>query len=222
VRTLDPDWRPQRGAVASVEGLIREGQAQTREAQARFEQLRSGIGGNFGPPLTPSAGGASSGQRIEGSSWIAAYRAANSRRDLFGNQVGLSEQDTVATAEFNGRMIFGTNSEAHTFTAADRGSAQRHVDILVDRYPGTMNTGNVGWIPNNALYHAEATILLRAARDSGGTLSGRTLEVHIDRNLCPSCRSVLPKLGLELGNPDVTFVGPNGVRQTMRHGYWLE
>jgi hypothetical protein len=61
VQTLDPNWRPKRGAAESVEGLIRETQAQAREAEARFHQLRSGLGGNFGPPLTTSPSGSSSG-----------------------------------------------------------------------------------------------------------------------------------------------------------------
>jgi hypothetical protein len=68
-----------------------------------------------------------------------------------------------------------------------------------------MNTGNIGQIPNNALYHAEATILLRAARENGGTLSGKSIEVTVDRELCGSCEAILPYIGLELGNPTVEF-----------------
>jgi hypothetical protein len=145
---------------------------------------------------------------------------AHSRRDLFGNQVGLSERDTVAVAEFNGRTIFGMNSDALTFTSSDRVAAQRHVDALIAKYPETMSVGNIGRIPNNSLYHAESTILLRAARENNGTLAGRTLEVHVDRPVCRSCDAVLPKLGLELGNPMVTFVTPTDI-YVMRNGTWI-
>jgi hypothetical protein len=62
---------------------------------------------------------------------------------------------------------------------------------------------------------------LEAAQDNGGTLEGRTIEIHTDREMCPtSCFIVLPKLGLELGNPRVTFVGPNGSSRTMQNGKW--
>ena len=53
-----------------------------------------------------------------------------------------------------------------------------------------------------------------------GTLTGRTLEVFADRPMCATCRKVLPKLGLELGNPTVTFVDDTGLRLTMRNGQW--
>ncbi len=72
----------------------------------------------------------------------------------------------------------------------------------------------------DSLDHAESTLLLRAFR-ARGTLSGRAIEIHTDRDMCyTSCPFVLPKLGLELGNPVVTFVGPNGARRTMRDGGW--
>jgi len=47
------------------------------------------------------------------------------------------------------------------------------------------------------------------------------LELHTDREMCStSCPIVLPKLGLEYGNPTVTFVGPSGNRKTMSDGNW--
>jgi hypothetical protein len=45
--------------------------------------------------------------------------------------------------------------------------------------------------------------------------------VHVDDHLCNSCQAVLPYVGLELGNPTVTFVDPNGSTNTMRDGAWL-
>jgi hypothetical protein len=85
-----------------------------------------------------------------------------------------------------------------------------------------MQDRNVGWAPNDFLFHAEATLLLRAAHGSGGSLAGRKLTVFVDRELCrQSCRIALPLLGPELGNPIVTFVNTlNGERLTMENGNW--
>jgi hypothetical protein len=73
-------------------------------------------------------------------------------------------------------------------------------------------------MPLNAFYHAETNVLLRAARQHGGSLAGRTLEVFGDAKLCNNCQEILPYVGLELGNPTVTFVEPDGARWTMRGG----
>jgi hypothetical protein len=80
----------------------------------------------------------------------------------------------------------------------------------------------VGRKPNDALFHAETTVLLRAAREKGGSLAGRTLTVHVDDKLCNNCQIVLPYVGLELGNPTVTFIDPNGLEKTMRDGAWVD
>ena len=95
-------------------------------------------------------------------------------------------------------------------------------DTLLVKHPDVMEPDFLGRRPNDAIYHAETTVLLRATRESGGTLAGRTLEVFIDRTMCRSCRTVLPYVGLELGNPTVTFIDPRGVTRTMRDGSWLD
>jgi hypothetical protein len=46
--------------------------------------------------------------------------------------------------------------------------------------------------------------------------------VHVDDKLCNNCEAVLPYVGLELGNPTVTFVDPTGTTRTMRDGAWLD
>lgn len=76
--------------------------------------------------------------------------------------------------------------------------------------------------PNDALFHAEANALLRAVADKTNSLSGREFVVGIDRGLCFSCELVLPKLGLQVGNPKVTFVDGNGDVWIMRDGIWLK
>jgi hypothetical protein len=90
-----------------------------------------------------------------------------------------------------------------------------------DLSPHTLvNTTNIGRYPNNAVFHAEMTCLLRAARANGDTLADQTVEVHVDRKMCFSCEKVLPLVGLQLGNPTVRFIDPNGRVRTMRNGNW--
>jgi hypothetical protein len=88
------------------------------------------------------------------------------------------------------------------------------------KYPDAMATDNIGQMPNNSLYHAEATLLLRAAGARGGTLSGRTIDMHVDNPMCLSCQQVLPLIGRELGNPTARFTDPAGRQRTMRNGRW--
>jgi hypothetical protein len=59
-----------------------------------------------------------------------------------------------------------------------------------------------------------------ATRD-GGSLAGQTLKVYVDRRICPSCRELLPRIGLELGNPTVTFIDHGGNQLTMQNDEWL-
>jgi hypothetical protein len=48
------------------------------------------------------------------------------------------------------------------------------------------------------------------------------LEMHVDNPMCNNCVPVLPYVGLKLGNPTVTFIGPNNVSNTMRDGRWID
>lgn len=94
--------------------------------------------------------------------------------------------------------------------------------ILLEKYPDKFATSNIGRMPGDALFHAETTVLLRSARQSGGILTGRTLTVFGDTVLCNNCKDLLPYIGLELGNPTVTFVDPDGSSRTMRDGSWMK
>jgi hypothetical protein len=76
-------------------------------------------------------------------------------------------------------------------------------------------------MPNNAVFHAETTVLLRAARENGGALAGRTLEIYVDGEVCNNCEIVLPKVAFELGNPTVTVIDNVGRTLTMRDGELL-
>lgn len=119
-------------------------------------------------------------------------------------------------------MRFAAADRRATYTTRDQRTAQIAVQELVAKYPRIMKRKNIGHKPNDALYHAEATMLLRAARANRGILCGRQFEVHTNRPMCRSCKTVLPKLGRELGNPTVTFVDPSGLRRTMHNGKWID
>jgi hypothetical protein len=148
---------------------------------------------------------------------IEAYRSENFLSDLFGRKGG-----TLTYADIEGRDVFGSNSTSPTYTSRDEAAARGMRDVLIQKYPDVMQDDNIGRRPNDALFHAETTILLRAARENGGTLAGRSLEVFSDNPMCASCDTVLPLVGRELGNPTVTFVGPRGTTKTMRDGAWIE
>jgi hypothetical protein len=148
---------------------------------------------------------------------IDAYRSEKGLWDLFGHRHG-----TVTVTTINGKYIFGSNSNSPTYTRNDQALAEGVRRALIQKYPDVMKSDNIGEKPNDALFHAEATVLLRAARENGGTLAGQTLEVFADRELCNSCKVVLPYVGVELGNPTVTFVGPDGSGKTMRNGSWID
>jgi hypothetical protein len=146
---------------------------------------------------------------------IEAYRSEHGLWDLFGDKVG-----TIAWTKIDGTDVYGENSQSPTYAAIDRAAAERMRDTLMQKYPEMRRSDNIGGMPYNAVFHAETTVLLRAARANGGTLAGRTLEVFVDGRTCNNCEKILPKVGLELGNPIVTFVDPKGSTRTMRNGSW--
>lgn len=148
---------------------------------------------------------------------IEAYREKERLWDLFGNKEGV-----VAVTTIDGKDIFGANSESRVYTSADFAAAKKLRDSLASKYPDVFSTENPGKTPNNALFHAETTVLLRAAERAGGTLTGRKLTIYGDTRVCPNCKQVLPYVGLELGNPAVTFVDPDGSMRTMRDGSWMK
>lgn len=144
---------------------------------------------------------------------VEAFRSENGLFDLFGDRTG-----TVAHTSLDGKDIFGSNSKSPTYSSADRRAAEQMRDILIEKYPEVMNTDNPGYKPNDALFHAETTLLLRAARENGGTLAGRTLDIYVDRPVCNSCKKVVPILGSELGNPKINLFDPGGKVGTIFDG----
>jgi hypothetical protein len=138
---------------------------------------------------------------------IKLYRSENFLNDLFGNRTG-----AVALTTIDDKDIFGSNSTSlSTYTDADRKAATDLRDKLVEKYPTVMSADNLGYTPSNALFHAETNVLLRAAEANGGTLAGRSLDIYVDRRLCPNCETMIPLVGLELGNPTLTYVDPDRI-----------
>src|SRR5262249_21022994 len=103
-----------------------------------------------------------------------------------------NDKGTVAVTEIDGKLYFGVNSGAPGYTTADQKEADTWRRVLADKYPNELSTKNIGSVPNDSFYHAESTVLLRAARENNGTLEGRIIVVHADREVCAtSClRSV--------------------------------
>jgi hypothetical protein len=78
----------------------------------------------------------------------------------------------VGTIDNDDRTIIGVNSRAPGYTREDRAAADVMRENLLNSDPDVMRTNNIGLMPNNAIYHAEATALMRAARMNGGSLYG--------------------------------------------------
>lgn len=220
VREMDPTWRPTPSLTGTVEGEIAALNAEAREAEGRIRDLERGrFGDNGGPPLdpaTPNNGTASPSP----SQCIASYRSITGMPDIGDRPASGSSQGTVAYAEVDGRPVIGVNSDAPGYTMADEAAAQSMRARLVEGYPDVMATNNLGYMPNNALFHAEANALLRA--EAGGQyLSGRIIDMQVDRRLCRSCEDVLPLLGLQVGNPTVRITDGTGAIWVMRDGRWV-
>lgn len=220
VREIDPTWRPTPSLTTSVEGEIAARVGEAREAEARLRELESGrFGDNNGPTLEPSTPRAGTGTPSP-SQCITAYRSLTGMPDI-GDRPAIPRSDgTVAFAQVDGRPVIGVNSDAPGYTMADQAAAEAMRARLVERYPEVMATDNLGHIPNNALFHAEANALLRAAEPSG-SLAGREIDMRVDRMLCPSCDRVLPLVGLDAGNPTVRITDGSGALWIMRDGAWI-
>jgi len=220
-----PDWRRDVSPKSNLTAVFELYERKYREDQLRDDHGRFAYEGRDKPnrvrlaasemgPLGPKSKIAIA---IEAAlAAFDAYRRSQGLRDLFGQKVG-----TLAYTELNGKGIYGVNSTVGTFDANDRAAANKMRDTLIRDFPEYFDKDNIGQAPNNAIYHAETTALLRAARVNGGTLKGQELEVHVDEPMCPNCKSTLPYVGLELDNPTVTFIDSDKVVRTMRDGRWI-
>ena len=148
VKEIDPAWEPRHSLYEQdVEGQIRRSKELVLEAEAHLVEL-----GHQRPARV-----------------IDIYRGQNNSVDLFGREAWPRDKDVVGYTVLDGIPVFGTNSTAPPYTTANHEAATRWRDALVELYPGTLQRENVGRMPNDAMYHAEASVLLRAAERSGGS-----------------------------------------------------
>lgn len=117
---------------------------------------------------------------------IGSFRTIKGMPDIGSGPARSRSDGTLAFLEVDGQAIFGVNADAPGYTVRDEAKARDMRARLIEQYPDLMATGNIGHKPNDALLHAEAVnALLRAVEPYGGTLAGRTIELRVDRRLCP-------------------------------------
>ena len=212
VMESDLTWRGPTSVTNNIEGQIAHQEAMAEAANVRLAEIaRSSIGSNGGPPL-----GRDPPPRF---SMPQAPYAVDAYRNNFDVPAG---NDTIAvgTIDNDARTIVGVNSRAPGYTAEDRAAANAMRDTLVISDPDVMRSDNMGYKPNDAVYHAEATALLRAAKVNDGSLDGRVIDIYVDREMCRSCDKVLPLISREFGYPTVRFTDFYGKRVTLRNGRW--
>ena len=213
VQEVNPTWRGPESASSTIEGRISHQENMARAANERLSEInRDGLGGNGGPSLgrgespprffMPQAPYAVDAYR---NNWDVPYR---------------KETIAVGTIDNDDRTIIGVNSSAPGFTREDRSAANAMRENLLISDPDVMRSDNTGYKPNDAIYHAEATALMRAARMIGGSLYGRDLDIYVDRDMCRNCDKVLPLISRELGYPTVRSTDIYGKRVTLRNGSW--
>ena len=220
VRRKEPDWQPAPGLYADTQGAIADNIAVRQEAEERLRfQVANRMGDN-GPPEDPFDPSTMYYESIDPLAPNDTLRSIAELQELGGRPALASQENTLAVADINGRAVLGVNSRAPGYTSYDRAAADAMREQLLRRYPGVLITQNRGRMPNNSIYHAEATVLLRTARAKGGTLKGLKIVINVDREFCQSCEEVLPSLVFELGDPEVTIIDPYGFHGTMQGGRW--
>lgn len=140
--------------------------------------------------------------------------------DLFGHHD--PDKVTVAVTTMDGEAITGTSSDYGDWLAIDHFEARALRATILRKYPHLLKGRNRGQFPLDAFFHAETNLLLRAARKNGRSLVGRSLDVFVDNETCLSCQDVLGVIGMELGNPTLTFINSTTGRimGVVRDGEW--
>lgn len=139
--------------------------------------------------------------------------------DLFGHHD--PDKVTVAVTTMDGEVITGTSSDYGDWHPIDHFEARALRSTIMRKYPHLARQ-NSGQIPLDALFHAETNLLLRAARRNGRSLAGKSLDIFVDNETCLSCQDTLGPVGLELGNPTLTFINSTTGRimGVVRDGKW--
>jgi hypothetical protein len=140
--------------------------------------------------------------------------------DLFGEHT--SDQVTVAVTTIDGRDFHRTSSRRGDWRTVDHVEVRGLRSTILRRNPHLARRPSLTEVPLDAFYHAETNLLLRAAREHGGSLAGKSIDVFVDNEVCSSCKNVLRYVGLELGNPTVTFINSRTGRAmgVVRDGRW--
>jgi len=167
------------------------------------------------PPFDPRRWGPYLARKV-----IEAIHRELAKWDLFGHHD--PDDVTVTVTVVDGKVFHGTSSDFGDWKAIDHAEAYRLRAIMVRRFPHQATGRALGQWPLNALFHAETNLLLRVARENGGTLAGRTLDVFVDGRTCSGCRRVLGDVAQELGNPTLTFIDARTgqVIGVVRQGRW--
>jgi hypothetical protein len=199
VREIDPTWNPKESLFDPnhIEGQIAAARGERDEAEARLREL---------------------GQSPE--DLAADFRQIE--RDLFGNELLSPDHDVVSVCRVDGLPSIGVNSDApgSAYTPEDFSRAMGMRTVIRQDEPDIGSPHNLGQMPLNALFHAETTSLLRAAKENGGTLEGKEVDVYVDGEICNNCDSILPHVVRRLGNPTVRFTDRTGYVGTIRNGDW--
>jgi hypothetical protein len=219
IREREPNWQPPSQLIdpTNPASVIRSLESTARAAEARLRDLeRPGMGHNRGPGLAPEP--FTPLRPPAPSDLIATYRPiVGMHSDAFG-RVPPRDFGTVAHTRIDNQDYFGVNSDSPAHTQRDQDLAMRMRDRLIAERPDVMQTFNKGWMPNDAAFHAEANLLLRAADANGGTLFGRSLEITVDRRFCDRCERVFPLIAERLGNPQISIRDSIGRTFEIRNG----
>jgi hypothetical protein len=187
-----------------------------RWLRERWARLRGGL--QFAaaerPPLDPRKLGLFLARKL-----IEAIYRELASWDLFGHHE--PDDVTVAVTTMDGEAINGTSSTSGDWHPIDHFEARALRATITRKYPHLARQ-NSGQIPLDAFFHAETNLLLRAARKNGRSLAGKSLDVFVDNQTCHNCQYILGPVGLELGNPTLTFINSTTGRLmgTVRDGKW--
>jgi len=222
LRELEPSWQPSVGwGWPTLSSQLARLNEIAFQARARLAQIRSGNPGNF--PLDYIDPGAELRDPNNGGIEPDEFRSLQGLPDIGDEPADRTSDGTVARAEVDGQYVYGTNSNApYGYQVMDRLSAISMRRTLLIKYPNKMTLKNIGQKYNDSVFHAEATSLLRLARNYGGTLRGKQIKMTVDRKLCPGCEKILPLIATELGDPDIVVRDGIGRVYDIQGGYAIQ
>lgn len=161
VRRLEPDWSPSPGLYADTQGAIANSRAIEEEANARLEYQRAFRFGHNGPPEDYNDPAGSYYDQQDRPSTNDEFRDSVGMPTLGGVPARRKSDGTVARAVMDGRIVYGVNSDSPDYTPFDFASAVALRQQLLLYDSDVMSVNNIGQKPNDALFHAESTSIMR-------------------------------------------------------------